>query len=237
MMGYQNIVILTGAGVSAESGIKTFRAADGLWEEHRVEDVASLQGFMDKPELVQHFYNQRRRQLLSESIKPNAAHYALADFQKKSDATVNLVTQNIDNLHERAGSFNVMHMHGELLKMFCMHCRAVFTIQGDIESGSSCDSCGKSGTLRPDIVWFGEVPYHMDEIIDCLSRCDLFLSIGTSGAVYPAANFVALAAQAGAHTVEINLEPSYTHSYFKEKKYGKAGELLPQYLQGLLCQE
>jgi NAD-dependent deacetylase len=234
MMGYQNIVILTGAGVSAESGIKTFRAANGLWEEHRVEEVASLQGFMDKPELVQRFYNQRRKQLLSEDIQPNAAHYALADFQEKSVARVTLVTQNIDNLHERAGSHNVIHMHGELLKMFCVQCRTVFTIQGDIESDSSCDSCSKSGTLRPDIVWFGEVPYHMDEIIDGLSRCDLFLSIGTSGAVYPAANFVALASQVGAHTVEINLEPSYTHSHFKEKKYGKAGEVLPQYLQGLL---
>lgn len=232
-MAYSSIVILTGAGISAESGIKTFRAADGLWENHRVEEVASPEGYARNPALVQRFYNERRRQLLSDGVQPNPAHRALATLQADFPGTVTLVTQNIDDLHERGGSERVIHMHGELLKMFCTRSRQVYPVRGDIELTQRCECCQQVGTLRPDIVWFGEMPYHMEEISDALSRCDLFISIGTSGNVYPAAGFVSLAGQAGAHTVEINLEPSLGQSRFKEKIYGKAGEILPAYVATL----
>ena len=231
---FKHIVILTGAGISAESGIRTFRAADGLWENHRVEEVASPEGYRANPALVQRFYNERRRHLLSVSVQPNAAHRALARLEAEFPGTVTLVTQNIDDLHERGGSQRVIHMHGELLKMFCTACRHTFDIRGDISLADCCGACGSLGTLRPDIVWFGEMPYHMESIQQALSRCDLFISIGTSGNVYPAAGFVSLANQVGAHTVEINLEPSLTQSRFKEKRYGKAGELLPGYVEKLL---
>lgn len=233
-MSYSSIVILTGAGISAESGIKTFRAADGLWENHRVEEVASPEGYARNPALVQRFYNERRRQLLSGAVQPNPAHQALARLQQAFPGVVTLVTQNIDDLHERGGSTDVIHMHGELLKMFCTYCGQRFTIHTDIQLHDSCESCRKTGSLRPDIVWFGEIPYHMDRISDALAGCDLFISIGTSGNVYPAAGFVSMANQVGAHTVEINLEPSVTQSRFKEKIYGKAGELLPVYVEKLL---
>ncbi len=231
---YSSIVILTGAGISAESGIKTFRAADGLWENHRVEEVASPEGYARNPALVQRFYNERRRQLLSDGVQPNAAHRALAKLAAEFSGTVTLVTQNIDDLHERGGSEQVIHMHGELLKMFCTRCRYVSTILGDIEVDDYCAHCSGEGTLRPDIVWFGEIPYHMERINQMLSCCDLFISIGTSGNVYPAAGFVSVANQAGAHTVEINLEPSLIQSRFKEKIYGKAGDVLPPYVETLL---
>ncbi len=231
---YKNIVILTGAGISAESGIKTFRAADGLWENHRVEEVASPEGYAHNPELVQRFYNERRRQLLSDAVQANAAHRALAKLEAEFAGTVTLVTQNIDDLHERGGSQRVIHMHGELLKMFCTRSKQVYSIRNDINHSDICECCNKPGTLRPDIVWFGEIPYHMDEISDALSRCDLFISIGTSGNVYPAAGFVSMANQVGAHTVEINLEPSLGQSRFKEKIYGKAGDVLPKYVGNLI---
>ncbi len=233
-MSYQNIVILTGAGISAESGIRTFRAADGLWEDHRVEDVASPEGYERDPELVLRFYNERRRQLLSDEVAENAAHKALARLEREHPGNVLVVTQNIDDLHERGGSQQVIHMHGELLRMFCTHCAAKFSIEADIALDSCCEQCSATGTLRPDIVWFGEIPYRMDEIAHALERCDLFLSIGTSGNVYPAAGFVALANQVGAHTVEINLEPSNVGSQFKQHLYGKAGAVLPQYVESLL---
>jgi len=231
----QSIVILTGAGISAESGIKTFRAADGLWENHRVEDVASPEGYARDPELVQRFYNERRRQLLSDAVQANAAHRALAKLEAEFAGEVTVVTQNIDDLHERGGSQQVIHMHGELLKMFCARSKQVYAIREDIQHGDVCACCHKPGILRPDIVWFGEIPYHMEEIGEALSRCDLFISIGTSGNVYPAAGFVSMANQVGAHTVEINLEPSLGQSRFKEKIYGKAGDVLPKYVESLLC--
>jgi NAD-dependent deacetylase len=233
-MACSSIVILTGAGISAESGIKTFRAADGLWENHRVEEVASPEGYARNPALVLRFYNERRRQLLSDAVQPNAAHRALAKLQAEFPGTVTLVTQNIDDLHERGGSENVIHMHGELLKMFCGACRQVSVIRTDMHREDTCVTCGNLGTLRPDIVWFGEMPYHMEEISEALARCDLFISIGTSGNVYPAAGFVTMANQVRAHTVEINLEPSLGQSHFKEKIYGKAGEILPAYVERLL---
>lgn len=228
------IVVLTGAGISAESGIRTFRAADGLWEDHRIEDVATPEAFARDPALVQRFYNMRRAQLQQPEIQPNAAHRALARLEAEYPGEVLLVTQNVDNLHERAGSRRLIHMHGELLSMFCTHCEQRFRIATDISNGQGCSACGSTGTLRPDIVWFGEMPYAMDEIYDALQRCTLFLSIGTSGNVYPAAGFVQEARRAGAHTVEINLEPTQTRTAFHEHRYGKAGDVLPAYVEELL---
>ena len=232
---YRSIVVLTGAGISAESGIRTFRAADGLWEEHRVEDVATPEGFERDPELVQRFYNERRAQLLSDAIQPNKAHLALADLEQGFDGRFLLVTQNIDNLHERAGSQNVIHMHGELLKMRCSFSEQVFDITADITTDALCPCCGKAGRLRPHIVWFGEMPMKMEQIYRALMGCDLFLSIGTSGNVYPAAGFVQQANEAGAHSIEINLEPSAVESQFDQHLYGKAGEVLPVFVQQLLA--
>lgn len=228
------IAILTGAGISAESGIRTFRAADGLWEDHRIEDVATPEAFVRDAALVQRFYNMRRAQLQDASIKPNAAHYALARLEQEYPGEVILITQNVDNLHERAGSRNLLHMHGELLSMFCTQSGQRFLIEGDILADSLCSCCQQRGTLRPDIVWFGEMPYEMERIYTALENCTLFLSIGTSGHVYPAAGFVQQARLAGAHTVEINLEPTQTRTAFHEHHYGPAGEVLPRVVQGLL---
>lgn len=234
--GFRNIVILTGAGISAESGIRTFRAADGLWEEHRVEDVATPEGFAADPALVHRFYNQRRRQLLGGEVQPNAAHLALARLEAEFDGEVLLITQNIDDLHERAGSRNLIHMHGELLKARCAITGAVYPIGGDLALTDRCECCGAEGTLRPHVVWFGEMPLQMDTIYSALSRCDLFAAIGTSGHVYPAAGFVSEARAAGAHTLEINLEPSAVQSRFAEKRRGSAGSLVPQWVEELLLQ-
>ena len=175
------IVVLTGAGISAESGIRTFRGADGLWENHRVEDVATPKGFARNPDLVQQFYNERRRQILSGSVDPNPAHKALARLEKDYPGRVTVVTQNIDNLHERGGSKNIIHMHGELLSGFCAFCGSRFPLEGDLQTGETCDSCGRIGGLRPDIVWFGEMPYRMEEIYELLAECGLFIAVGTSG--------------------------------------------------------
>lgn len=229
------IVVLTGAGISAESGIRTFRASDGLWEEHRIEDVATPEGFARHPALVQRFYNERRAQLHSPAIQPNAAHQALARLEQHYGGEVLVVTQNVDDLHERAGSQALLHMHGELRSMLCTRSGERFRIDGDISPEQRCDCCGVSGTLRPDIVWFGEMPYHLDAIAAALARCTLFVSIGTSGNVYPAAGFVAAARQAGAHTVELNLEPSLTQSIFHEQRYGPATQVVPGLVSELLA--
>ncbi len=233
MRAYKSVVILTGAGISAESGIKTFRASDGLWEEHRIEDVATPEGYEQDPELVHRFYNMRRQQLLSDSIKPNAAHMALAKLEEDKGLDVLVVTQNIDNLHERGGTKNIIHMHGELLKSFCRRTGKRYLTRGDVTPQSVCECCQQVNNLRPDIVWFGEIPYQMDEIYTVISECDLFLSIGTSGNVYPAAGFVQMANQSGAHTVELNLEPSLVESEFKEKMYGQATDIVGNYLASL----
>lgn len=229
------IVVLTGAGISAESGIRTFRASDGLWEEHRIEDVATPEGFARDPALVQRFYNARRAQLRDPALRPNAAHEALARLEREYGGEVLVVTQNVDNLHERAGSHSLIHMHGELLSMFCTRSGERFRIAGDITAALRCDCCGATGTLRPDIVWFGEMPYRMDEIERALARCSLFLSIGTSGNVYPAAGFVAVARQAGAHAVELNLEPSLVRTDFHEHRYGPATAVVPALVEELLA--
>ncbi len=233
-MAARRIVILTGAGVSAESGIRTFRAADGLWEEHRIEDVATPEGFARNPELVHRFYNERRRQLVSGDVHPNAAHLALARLEAEHPGELLLITQNIDDLHERAGSRNVLHMHGELLRMRCTRCGAVHEISGDIRTEDHCPACGATGTLRPHVVWFGELPLELDAIFDALEACDLFAAIGTSGNVYPAAGFVSVAADAGAHTVELNLEPSEVNSAFDEVRLGPATEQVPSWVDDLL---
>ncbi|ELY3760870.1 NAD-dependent protein deacylase [Cronobacter universalis] len=228
------VVVLTGAGISAESGIRTFRAADGLWEEHRVEDVATPEGFARNPQLVQEFYNARRRQLQQPEIKPNPAHLALARLEEALGDRFLLVTQNIDNLHERAGNKNVVHMHGELLKVRCSQSGQVLEWTGDVTPGEKCHCCQFPAPLRPHVVWFGEMPLGMDSIYEALARADVFIAIGTSGHVYPAAGFVHEAKLQGAHTVELNLEPSQVGSEFEEKHYGLASQVVPEYVEKLL---
>jgi len=228
-----SIVVLTGAGISAESGIRTFRASDGLWEDHHIEDVASPQGFIRNPGLVHNFYNMRRQQLLN-GIQPNAGHKALARLQQSFPGTVTLVTQNIDNLHELAGSPEVIHMHGELLKSRCSRSNRQWPCDTDINNQSICPCCNLPGTLRPHVVWFGEMPLQMDVIYRELENCDLFLSIGTSGNVYPAAGFFQVARMAGAVTVELNLEASANAAEFDYRDYGPATEILPKFVEQLL---
>lgn len=233
MSKIQSVVVLTGAGVSAESGLKTFRDNNGLWEDHRVEEVATPEAYEANPELVHRFYNMRRQQLLDPDLEPNSAHIALANFQKSFDGKFTIITQNVDNLHERAGSSNVIHMHGELLKIFCTRSGKRFGCHENVDTRSECQCCGLSGTLRPDIVWFGEMPKSMDLIESLLAGCDLFISIGTSGTVYPAAGFKQVANSFGAETVELNLEPSTRYSGFDESRYGPATQIVPEYFQDL----
>lgn len=233
-MSYQSIVILTGAGISAESGIQTFRASDGLWENHRIEDVASPEGFIRDPNLVHEFYNARRTQILSDDIAENAAHTALAKLEKKFAGSILLITQNIDDLHERGGSQHILHMHGEILKSRCKQSHQVFKCNDAITVNDQCECCGKRSNLRPHIVWFGEMPFFMDEIHAALLQCDLFVAIGTSGNVYPAAGFVEIACQVGADTLEINLEKSNTANAFSKGIYGNATEMVPQWVDNIL---
>ncbi len=235
-MAIESIVILTGAGISAESGIRTFRAADGLWENHRIEDVATPEAFQTDPDLVNTFYNKRRKQLLSTDVQPNPAHLALTRLEQMFPGNVLLVTQNIDNLHERAGSKNLIHMHGELLNLRCIHSNTVYRTENDCCTDDKCLCCDISGSLRPDIVWFGELPMGMEQIYSELEQCDLFVSIGTSGNVYPAAGFVEVANQFGALTVELNLEPSKIKSAFGHHIYGAAGEVVPVFVADILKQ-
>ena len=232
-ISYQNVVILTGAGISAESGIQTFRAIDGLWEDHRIEDVATPEGFCRNPVLVHDFYNQRRAQLQSD-VEPNAAHLALAKLEQDFDGRVTIITQNIDNLHERAGSENVIHMHGQLLKARCISSGQIIDWKKDISIRDRCNCCQIPSGLRPHIVWFEEMPLEMDKIHQLLLGADLFVSIGTSGTVYPAAGFVHEANICGAHTIEINLVPSAVESEFAEKRYGKASVFVPELVKELL---
>ena len=230
-----NIVILTGAGISAESGIQTFRASDGLWHEHRIEDVATPEGFAANPQLVQTFYNERRRQLKDKDIQPNPAHLALARLEQEWQGEFLLVTQNVDNLHERAGSQKLIHMHGQLDQIRCTESGAVYRWEDDVEANHACGCCEKTQTLRPNIVWFGEMPFLMDNIHEALIKCDLFISIGTSGKVYPAAGYVEFAKQVGAQTVELNLDPTDSSEVFDLSINGKAGTLLPEFVENLLA--
>lgn len=229
---FRRIVVLTGAGISAESGLGTFRDKDGLWTKYDLNEVATPEGFARNPRLVHEFYSARRKNLLG--AKPNAAHAALAALEEAAGGNMLLVTQNVDTLHEQAGSRNIRHMHGELLRTRCGPCGHSAADEGELTLERQCTACGRAGGLRPDVVWFGEMPFHMDEIADALGDCDLFLSIGTSGTVYPAAGFVLAAAHAGAHTVELNLEPSEGHSTFAERRYGPASAIVPDYVNSLL---
>jgi NAD-dependent deacetylase len=229
-----SLVVLTGAGISAESGIQTFRGADGIWEEHRIEDVASPQAFAQDPALVHRFYNLRRAQLLSGVVNPNLAHIALAKLEREFQGNYLLVTQNVDDLHERAGSRNVIHMHGELLKVRCELTAHVFECKGEVHEEERCPCCDQPRTLRPHIVWFGEVPMEMDRILGALESCTHFAAIGTSGNVYPAAGFAGMAVSAGAHTVELNLETSDISGDFVERRSGPATEIVPAWTTELL---
>jgi NAD-dependent deacetylase len=235
-MAHPSIVILTGAGISKESGLDTFRDKDGLWSKVRIEDVATREAFERDPKRVHAFYNERRRGLRNSNVQPNAAHCALAELEQRWPGDVLLVTQNIDDLHERAGSRNLVHMHGELLKTRCTHCGALHAGLADLSIELDCTSCREPGGLRPHVVWFGEMPLEMDRIYEALSGCAFFISIGTSGNVYPAAGFVEEArSSAGARTVELNLEPSEGATLFDERNYGPATEIVAAYVRRLLA--
>ena len=228
-----NIVILTGAGISAESGLKTFRDNDGLWENHRVEEVATPEAFEQNPSLVYRFYNARRAQLQQDDVNPNAAHEALAKLEKAFGSNLMLVTQNVDDLHERGGSQSVYHMHGKLLSARCAISQQTFDWSDSFDHTTKCPCCNRV-TLRPDIVWFGEMPMYMEEIYDALSKADVFIAIGTSGNVYPPAGFVQIAKESGAHTIEANLEPGVTNALFDESLTGPASHIVPQWVDQLI---
>lgn len=230
-MDGMRIVVLTGAGISAESGVPTFRDADGLWEGHRVEDVATPEGFARDPDRVQRFYDERRRALAT--VEPNAAHRALARLEGALGDDVLVVTQNVDDLHERAGSVNLVHMHGELRRARCAACGARPAWEGDLVGRPACPACGRR-ELRPDVVWFGELPYELDRIESAVLACDAFAAIGTSGAVYPAAGYAALAAAFGARTMELNLLPTAADVPFDEVRAGPASVIVPRWVDDLL---
>jgi NAD-dependent deacetylase len=231
-MAYERIVILTGAGLSAESGVPTFRDRSGIWAQYDYRDVATPEGFARDPVRVHEFYNMRRR--AHAAVRPNAAHAALARLEREYPGSVWIVTQNVDELQEQAGSANLIHMHGEIYKALCAGCEARRAWRDDLSGETPCPACGRAGGMRPDVVWFGEMPYHMDRIRELLEEADLFISIGTSGNVYPAAGFVAEARAHGAHTVELNLEPSEGRSMFAEAIHGPATAVVPAYVERLL---
>ena len=228
-----SIVVLTGAGISVESGIPSFRDPDGIWAKHDWRDYATPDGFARNPGRVYDFYNKRRRSLAS--VRPNAAHHALARLEAGFAGEFLLVTQNVDDLHDAAGSRKLIHMHGELKSALCQACGLRSPWPGDMTIDSRCPACGSAGQLRPDVVWFGEMPYQMDRIYRALGTVELFISIGTSGHVYPAADFVTEARHAGARTVELNLEPSEVADVFDEAIHGKATEIVPAFIDALLA--
>lgn len=232
MADVPNIVVLTGAGISAESGLATFRGPEGLWEGHRVEEVATPEAFERNPKLVYAFYDARRAR--AEEVEPNSAHKALARLDAEWPGQLLIVTQNVDSLHERAGTKRLLHMHGELNSGWCLACDERFGWNGPMGEKSACPVCQVAGRVRPDIVWFGEMPYEMERIDEALMNADLFVSIGTSGAVYPAAGFVQTARYCGARTVEINLEPSQGSLFFDERRYGSAGVEVPKWVEDVL---
>lgn len=225
------VVVLTGAGISAESGVPTFRDSDGLWEGHRLEDVATPEAFDSQPHVVHQFYDLRRAAL--ERVRPNAAHEALARLEKALGEDLLLVTQNVDDLHERAGSARVLHMHGRLLSALCAECGGRSPWAGPLGHGPSCPQC-RAQALRPDVVWFGEVPHGLDDIDDALAEADVFASIGTSGAVFPAAGFVVAARAYGARTVELNLQRGAGSSHFHEHWFGPATDVVPRWVSTLV---
>ena len=232
----QRIFILTGAGVSAESGLSTFRDKGGIWAQYSIQEVASIQGYERDPVKVLNFYNMRRN--THGGIEPNAAHVALAQLQAhwaENGGTVTICTQNVDNLHERGGAVSVLHMHGEIAKARCHDCGGLAPYDGDLTLELGCAACGRTGGMRPHVVWFGETPLLMDEIYEALAAADLFVSIGTSGNVYPAAGFVSAARAAGIPTMEINLEPSENAHAFNVGRYGKATEQVPAWVAEMVA--
>ncbi len=229
MVSPKNIVILTGSGISAESGVATFRDTGGVWAKYDYREVATPEGFAADPELVHRFYNDRRRGL--SSAAPNEAHLALGELEVGVVArggAMTLITQNVDDLHERAGSRNLLHMHGELSKSQCAACGE------DLSTETACSVCERPGALRPYVVWFGEMPRFMDEAMDAIMSADLFVSIGTSGSVYPAAGFVSDARNAGASAMELNLEPSENAHLFTDSRYGPATKIVPAWVREIL---
>lgn len=233
---YKNIVILTGAGISAESGLSTFRSENGLWNNHPVEDVATIQAFERNPEYVHEFYNQMRPELFA--ANPNSAHLAITTLQEKyKDSNINIITQNIDVLHEKAKSKNIYHIHGQINQIVCLNCGKVFETWQDVHSSDECPFCHTKGFLKPNIVFFGETPLYIETVENLLQKCDLFISIGTSGVVYPAAGFVQIAYLNGAKTCEFNLERTSNNYMFAEHYYGKAGETLPLFIKKLIEDE
>lgn len=235
MSSIKNIVILTGSGISAESGVATFRDAGGVWAKYDYREVATPEGFAANPALVHEFYNARRRGL--GDVQPNAAHYALADLEQelaKNDGRLTLITQNVDDLHERAGSENLLHMHGELSKSECAGCGDISKIESDLSTDLKCSACGRVGGMRPHVVWFGEMPRFMDEAMDAIMTADLFVSIGTSGSVYPAAGFVGEARSIGVAATELNLEPSENAYLFTDSRYGPATEVVPEWVKEII---
>lgn len=231
-----NVAVLTGAGISQESGLETFRDPDGIWSKVRVEDVATPEAFAKDPEAVHAFYNMRRARHKVATANPNAAHMALARLEHQWPGEVTVITQNVDSLHEAGGSQNLIHMHGVHSKARCNHCQHIVDWQGDMSTTDVCEGCTEAGGLRPHVVWFGETPLELDRIQNALVNCDVFLSIGTSGNVYPAAGFVSVVKQIGrARTVELNLEPSLGAENFDEGRYGPATEVVPTFVDELLA--
>ncbi len=236
MTAPKNIVVLTGSGISAESGVATFRDKDGIWAKHDFRDVATPEGFARNRELVHSFYNDRRRAL--PSVKPNAAHLALAELEADLAAkggALTLITQNVDDLHERAGSRNLLHMHGELLKATCAACGDICEWRDDLSVDLGCRACAHAGAMRPYVVWFGETPRYMDESLAAIRGAGLFVSIGTSGSVYPAAGFVSEARAAGAPATELNLEASENAYLFTDSRYGPATKIVPAWAREILA--
>ncbi len=229
---YKHILFLTGAGISAESGLSTFRSENGLWNNHRVEDVATIEAYLRNPDYVHQFYNDMRPELLK--AEPNPAHLAITELQNNHPAEVNVVTQNVDTLHEKAGNTNIYHIHGQINQIVCMNCRHVFETWGDVSSEDKCEKCGITGMLKPNIVFFGENLLYMNKVDELLKSCDLFISIGTSGVVYPAAGFVQIAKMFGADTMELNMEQTSNNRLFDRHIYGPAGTTLPALVKELL---
>lgn len=230
---YHKIAILTGAGISAESGLATFRSSDGLWNKHKVEDVASIEGFQRNPALVHDFYNDLKVEV--QKAKPNAAHLAISKLQKNYPAEISVITQNVDTLHEKAGNQNIYHIHGQINQAVCLNCGHVLETFGDVDTETTCSNCQIMGLMKPNIVFFGENLLCMDKVDDILRKCDLFISIGTSGVVYPAAGFVQLAKYYGADTIEFTLDTTANNYLFDRHIYGKAGETLPRYVDELIA--
>lgn len=229
---YKHIVFLTGAGISAESGLATFRSENGLWNNHRVEDVATIEAYYRNPDYVHQFYNDMRPELLN--AQPNPAHLAITELQQNYPAQIDVVTQNVDTLHEKAGNQNIYHIHGQINQIVCMNCGHVYETWGDISSEDKCEHCGIVGMLKPNIVFFGENLLYMNKVDRLLQKCDLFVSVGTSGVVYPAAGFVQIAKMFGADTMELNMETTSNNRLFDRHIYGPAGTTLPALVKELL---